>query len=45
MTQFNAEPYGKEGQESQWVAIETLAQFTFPEANRPIVEKVQKKYR
>lgn len=45
VTNFDTEPYGKEGQESQWVAIERLVEFTFPEANRPIVEKVVKKYR
>ncbi|MHA2938509.1 8-oxo-dGTP diphosphatase MutT [Vibrio sp. RC27] len=40
VTEFVNEPYGREGQQGQWVSVSTLADFEFPEANRPIVEQV-----
>jgi 8-oxo-dGTP diphosphatase len=40
VTQFAHQPYGKEGQEGQWVKIADLSQYIFPEANVPIVTKV-----
>ncbi len=41
---FEGEAYGKEGQQGEWVAIEELRQYTFPEANTPIVERVVKEF-
>ncbi|CAM2946241.1 8-oxo-dGTP diphosphatase MutT [Vibrio mytili] len=40
VTAFKNEPYGREGQEGRWVNISELGQYTFPEANQPIVERV-----
>jgi 8-oxo-dGTP diphosphatase len=40
ITQFSNEPYGKEGQEGQWVKVNELSNYLFPEANLPIVTKV-----
>ncbi|MDP5254554.1 MULTISPECIES: 8-oxo-dGTP diphosphatase MutT [unclassified Vibrio] len=41
---FQGQPFGKEGQQGQWVAIEQLAQFDFPTANQPIVEQVMSQF-
>lgn len=38
--EFSGTPYGKEGQEAQWVNIIELTNYDFPEANRAIVDKV-----
>ncbi len=40
--EFNNEPYGKEGQQGEWVAIDQLKHYSFPEANLPVLEMVQK---
>ncbi|MGY5583709.1 8-oxo-dGTP diphosphatase MutT [Vibrio cincinnatiensis] len=42
---FNRQPFGKEGQQGQWVSIGELADYSFPEANIPIVERVMKEFR
>lgn len=34
---FRGEPYGREGQEVRWVAVDQLPQYQFPAANQPIV--------
>lgn len=44
VTEFEHEPYGKEGQEGKWVAVADLPQYTFPEANVPILERVVKEF-
>ncbi|MGD8115986.1 MULTISPECIES: 8-oxo-dGTP diphosphatase MutT [unclassified Vibrio] len=44
VTQFEGEPYGKEGQQGLWVAIDELVNYTFPEANVPILERVVKEF-
>ena len=44
VTEFEREPYGKEGQEGKWVAVADLPQYTFPEANVPILERVVKEF-
>lgn len=38
--QFTGKAYGKEMQPTQWVDIEKLANFAFPEANLPVLEAV-----
>lgn len=45
VSQFKHEPYGKEGQQGEWVAVENLAKYAFPEANVPILERVIKEFR
>ncbi|WP_428772955.1 8-oxo-dGTP diphosphatase MutT [Vibrio sp.] len=44
VTAFEREPYGREGQNSAWVAVNKLDQYCFPEANTPIVERVMKEF-
>ncbi|AQM18870.1 7,8-dihydro-8-oxoguanine-triphosphatase [Vibrio sp. V09_P4A23P171] len=44
VTQFDHQPYGKEGQQGEWVAVSELANYSFPEANAPIVERVMKEF-
>ncbi|WP_104401332.1 8-oxo-dGTP diphosphatase MutT [Vibrio penaeicida] len=44
VTDFEEEPYGKEGQQGGWVNIVDLQQYDFPEANVPILEKVMNIY-
>lgn len=42
VTAFSGEPCGLEGQASRWVSIAELSSYDFPEANGPIVAKLQK---
>lgn len=44
ISNFNNEPYGKEGQEGHWVDIAKLPNYQFPEANVPILERVIKEF-
>lgn len=44
VTKFEQEPYGREGQQGQWITIGDLPQYAFPEANQPIVDKVIKQF-
>lgn len=37
---FEGEPKHQEGQKSQWVDINDLSQFIFPEANKAIINKL-----
>lgn len=40
VTEFAGEPKQLEGQEARWVALQDLGNYEFPEANKPIVEKL-----
>ncbi|MFQ3249022.1 MAG: 8-oxo-dGTP diphosphatase [Glaciecola sp.] len=40
VNEFSAEPYGKEGQIHQWVALNELRNIDFPEANAAIVDAI-----
>lgn len=40
VTHFKGEPIGNEGQPVQWVAADSLKDFQFPEANRPIISAI-----
>lgn len=40
VTAFNEQPYGKEGQRGEWVTVTELADYAFPEANVPVLERV-----
>ncbi|MBW3697120.1 8-oxo-dGTP diphosphatase MutT [Vibrio sp. T187] len=42
--EFEKDPYGKEGQQGEWVRIEDLSGYAFPEANVPILERVIKEF-
>ncbi|CAH1559923.1 MULTISPECIES: 8-oxo-dGTP diphosphatase MutT [Gammaproteobacteria] len=44
VSQFNNQPYGREGQEGRWVDIIALPNYAFPEANVPILERVVKEF-
>ncbi len=44
VTGFTGKPYGREGQQTQWVALDELDQLDFPEANRPIVTQLVIEY-
>ena len=37
---FVGDPYGREGQQGQWVTIKQLSNYDFPEANVPILNRV-----
>lgn len=39
--QWQGEPYGREGQEGQWVAIDKLDYYQFPEVNQQIITLLQ----
>jgi 8-oxo-dGTP diphosphatase len=39
---FSGEPNNKEGQISRWVEVSSLQDYSFPEANAPIIERLQK---
>ncbi len=40
VTQFAGQPYGREGQQGEWVAVGKLSDYAFPEANVPILARV-----
>lgn len=42
VTSFAGEPCHQEGQELRWVLISELGKYEFPDANRPVVELLEK---
>lgn len=44
VTEFENEPQGAEGQLGQWVAVDELSHFDFPDANGPIVSALETQY-
>ncbi|EKO3799201.1 8-oxo-dGTP diphosphatase MutT [Vibrio harveyi] len=44
VSQFDNQPYGREGQEGRWVDVAALLDYPFPEANVPILERVIKEF-
>lgn len=44
VTAFNHAPYGREGQQGEWVKVADLVNYTFPEANVPVLERVLKEF-
>lgn len=40
VTEFNGTAYGVEGQQVEWVHLEKLQEYTFPDANQPILDKI-----
>lgn len=41
VSSFSGEAYGREGQPLEWVGIEQLADYSFPEANMPVIKALQ----
>ena len=41
VTAFSGEPHGREGQPLRWVDMAELNDIDFPDANQPIVERLQ----
>jgi 8-oxo-dGTP diphosphatase len=41
VTRFSGVPFGKEGQECLWVPLASLHEYRFPDANGPIVARLQ----
>jgi len=44
VTAFDGEPHGREGQPLRWVDIAELGSVEFPDANQPIVERIQQQF-
>lgn len=44
VTAFKEQPYGKEGQRGEWVAIPDLVHYDFPEANVPVLNRVVEEF-
>lgn len=44
VTGFDGEPEGREGQPLRWVDIAGLGNIEFPDANQPIVERIQQHF-
>lgn len=40
VTEFSGEPHGRENQEIAWIALDQLADYSFPKANQAILEKL-----
>ncbi|MGF1685869.1 8-oxo-dGTP diphosphatase MutT [Photobacterium japonica] len=40
ITAFTGEAYGKEGQPGEWVALDKLQDYAFPEANAVVLDKL-----
>lgn len=40
VTSFEGEAFGKEGQPGEWVALSNLRDYTFPEANEVVLDKL-----
>lgn len=41
---FTNEPHGREGQPLRWVSVAELSDIRFPDANQPIVTKLQQEF-
>lgn len=44
VTEFTGQAQGLEGQPLQWASFAQLSQLNFPDANQPIVEKLQQQF-
>jgi 8-oxo-dGTP diphosphatase len=40
VTDFNGRAIGVEGQQIQWVELQSITEYEFPEANKPILDKL-----
>lgn len=41
ITDYQGTPHGREGQETQWIACSNLSRLEFPEADRPILRRLE----
>lgn len=41
VTEFSGEPHGREGQPLRWATVAELTEIPFPDANEPIVARIQ----
>jgi len=41
VTEFSGEPHGREGQPLRWASVAELTEIPFPDANQPIVARIQ----
>ncbi len=44
VTQFEGKPFGRENQPSQWIEIERLNEFDFPDGNTPVLKKLHEDF-
>jgi 8-oxo-dGTP diphosphatase len=44
VTEFTDEPHGREGQPLRWVSVAELSEMNFPDANQPIVTRLQQEF-
>ena len=44
VTGFCGKPHGREGQPLRWASVAELSQLDFPDANQPIVERIQQHF-
>lgn len=44
VTEFENTPYGKEGQDGEWVSLSNLRDYPFPEANVPVLDKLLEQF-
>lgn len=44
VTEFENQPFGREGQLGKWIDIALLVEHRFPEANLPIIKRVIKEF-
>ncbi len=44
ISEFEGIPFGRENQPSQWIEIERLNEFNFPEGNAPVLKKLHEQY-
>lgn len=44
VTEFSGNAYGVEGQEVEWVHLDKLQEYTFPDANQPILDKIHTEF-
>jgi 8-oxo-dGTP diphosphatase len=44
VSQFDGEPHGREGQPLRWASVAELSTIAFPDANQPIVKRLQQDF-
>ncbi|GAB2907680.1 8-oxo-dGTP diphosphatase MutT [Rheinheimera gaetbuli] len=44
VTGFSGEPHGREGQPLRWASVAELSKLDFPDANQPIVARIQQHF-
>jgi 8-oxo-dGTP diphosphatase len=44
VSSFTGEPHGREGQPLRWASVAELSKLDFPDANQPIVERIQQHF-